>query len=68
MISRRIYNILRDYIYHIESQCEEIEKYIVDKEADKMKTRLSDLHYPKHSIDQAVREFYQYFGLYYDKM
>jgi len=63
--NKGIYNILKESIYQIETQCkyDEIEDEIVRKEATRIRERLINLHYPHDSINEAIVEFYKYFSV-----
>lgn len=61
--NKGIYNILKESIYHIETQCVEIEDNVVVKEANRIKEKLINAHYPEDSINEAIVEFFKYFHL-----
>ena len=56
-----IYNLLKESIYHIETQCDKITEDIVTKEADRLRDRLLNYNYPQDSVEEAIIEFTQYF-------
>lgn len=59
-----IYNLLKESIYHIETQCVKITEEIVNKEADKLRDRLLSYNYPEDSVQEAIIEFTHYFQRY----
>lgn len=59
-----IYNLLKESIYHIETQCDKITEDIVTKEADRLRDRLLNYNYPQDSVEEAIIEFTQYFQRY----
>ena len=61
-----IYNLLKESIYHIETQCEQITEEIVNKEADRLRDRLIDYNYPQDSVLEAILGFKEYFQRYYE--
>lgn len=60
-----IYNLLKESIFHIETQCEQITEEIVNKEADRLRDRLINYHYPQDSVLEAILEFKYYFQRYF---
>ena len=59
--NQAIYKLLKESIYHIETQCDNITRDIVEKEANKLKEKLINYNYPGNTIDEAIIEFTQYF-------
>ena len=59
-----IYNLLKESIYHIETQCDKNTEDIVTKEADRLRDRLLNYNYPQDSVKEAIIEFTQYFQRY----
>jgi CRISPR/Cas system CMR subunit Cmr6 (Cas7 group RAMP superfamily) len=60
-----IYNLLKESIYHIEAQCDEITEYIVNKEGERLRDKLINYNYPEDSVQEAIIEFTNYFQKYF---
>ena len=63
-MNKGIYNLLKESIYHIETQCDKITEEIVNKEADRLRDRLIKYNYPVDSVQEAIIEFTEYFQRY----
>jgi hypothetical protein len=64
-MNKGVYNLLKESIYHIETQCDKITEDIVNKEAERLRDKLIDYHYPLDSVQEAIIEFEKYFCRYY---